>query len=73
MRFAAESQRQALVSFVRDVPTLAIQQSEDFAGSFAELNALVSGRARTIEVPGSDYEYKDVDQLAEWIGDFVNA
>ena len=73
LRHAVESQRQALVSFVREVPTLAIQQSEDFTGSFAELNALVAGRARTIEVPGSDHEYQDVDQLAGWIRKFVKA
>jgi hypothetical protein len=51
--------------FVESVPTLFIQQSADFAGSYRELHDIVGGlgNATTREVPGDDHVYGDIEEL----------
>ncbi len=56
----------ALHRFVTAVPTLFIQQRDDFNGSCAELRAAVAklANAAVAEVPGADHVYADVAELA---------
>jgi len=58
-----------LTALADATPTLFIQQQDDITGSFAEIDAVVSGCARgtTVSVPGSDHVYADVEQLASLI------
>ena len=51
--------------FVAAVPTLFIQQTADFAGSYGELEAAIGSldNVLTREVPGDDHVYGDIEQL----------
>jgi hypothetical protein len=54
-----------LNKFVDSVPTLFIQQTADFVGSYKELKEVVRNlqNAHTKEVPGDDHVYGDIDEL----------
>lgn len=54
-----------LSKFVKSVPTLFIQQTLDFNGSYNELSKTVHAfsNAEIIEVPGDDHVYSNIDEL----------
>ncbi len=62
------------------IPTLFIQQSADFTGTFAQLMRIVGDckRSDAYEVPGADHVYSDTAELASiiraWLGrgPFIN-
>ena len=60
--------------FAEEISTLFIQQTADFTGTFAQLEAIVQGCAHTrlVEVPGKDHGYGDTvavaSIIASWIG-----
>jgi len=57
-----------------EIPTLFIQQTSDFTGTFAQLKAIVEGcsNAHLVEVPGKDHLYADTAAIASviaaWVG-----
>jgi pimeloyl-ACP methyl ester carboxylesterase len=55
------------------VPTLFVQQSQDFTGSHAELFAWARSfeRATVVEVPGTDHAYADLEALEAVIGPWL--
>lgn len=55
-----------LASHLAAVPTLLIQQTDDFNGAFAEVAAVAAGApsATVLEIPGSDHLYEDLDMIA---------
>ncbi len=59
------SNYELLSKFVNSVPTLFIQQSFDFNGSYAELNDVVQTYpyGTIVEVPGKDHLYSDIGEL----------
>lgn len=54
-----------LCRFAASVPTLFIQQTADFVGSYRDLGDVVGSldNATTREVPGDDHVYADIEQL----------
>ncbi len=54
-----------LSKFISSVPTLFIQQTSDFNGSYLELTEVVQGHknVRVVEVPGDDHQYADIKGL----------
>lgn len=51
------------------IPTLYIQQKDDIVGSAASLLAQIgtASRAKMIEIPGNNHQYKDLKSLARYI------
>ncbi|MFL6651214.1 MAG: hypothetical protein ACJ8J7_07990 [Sulfurifustaceae bacterium] len=68
-RYAAEDRLGALKKFTGEVPTLFIQQTDDFNGGFAALASALAGNARCTlaEVPGNDHMYTDARRLKQCI------
>jgi hypothetical protein len=58
-----------LVAHLSAVPTLLIQQTSDFNGSFAEVAAVAARApsAMALEIPGDDHLYEDLDAIAPLI------
>lgn len=58
-----------LLNFVKSVPTVFIQQTSDFNGSFLELSEVIQrqNNATAIEVPGDDHQYDDIKGLQKII------
>lgn len=58
-----------LAEHLAAIPTLLIQQTADFNGSFAEVAAVAAGApsAIALEVPGGDHLYEDIDAIAPLI------
>lgn len=54
-----------LSNFVESVPTLFIQQTSDFNGSYGELNEVLqtNPNASIVEVPGEDHIYSNINEL----------
>ena len=69
LRRHGADQYASLRRFVAAVPTLFIQQTSDFNGSFADLSAAVATlpNASLAEVPGDDHVYADIETLARLI------
>jgi len=65
LRGLEDWQLAAYQGLAAQVPTLFVQQSQDFTGSHAELAAWArsSRHATVIEVPGSDHAYADLEVL----------
>lgn len=61
-----------LSNFVNSVPTLFIQQTSDFNGSFSELTEVVQSfpNGRIVEAPGDDHIYGNTDELQQIIQPF---
>lgn len=57
------------------IPTLFIQQTSDFTGTFVQLQSTVQGCAQCqlAEVPGNDHAYSDTARLASIISSWVAA
>jgi hypothetical protein len=57
------------------IPTLFIQQTADFTGTFVELESIVQGSAhgQLAEVPGNDHAYSDTARLASIVASWVAA
>ena len=55
------------------IPTLFIQQTDDVTGKFAQVKELAAGlgRSTTAEVPGSDHQYEDIQELVAIIRDWI--
>ena len=67
---------QALYSALAEgIPTLFIQQTADFTGTFVQLESIVRGCAhgQLAEVPGNDHAYRDTAGLASIISSWVSA
>ncbi|MFV2090200.1 MAG: hypothetical protein ACC642_06065, partial [Pseudomonadales bacterium] len=64
--------------FCRETPSLFIQQTSDFNGSYAEVAAAVGdcAAAELVEIPGGDHVYADTSELAtiieRWWSNFAD-
>ena len=58
-----------LLNFTRSVPTVFIQQTSDFNGSYLELTEVIQhhDNLTAIEVPGDDHQYADIKGLQKII------
>ncbi len=58
-----------LSKFINSVPTLFIQQTSDFNGSYIELTEAVqfNQNGTVVEVPGDDHQYADINGLQKII------
>ena len=63
-----------LSKFINSVPTLFIQQTSDFNGSYLELTEVVQfhQNVRIVEVPGDDHRYADIKGLQKIISSVRN-
>lgn len=65
----SEGDYELLLRFLDQVPTLFIQQTSDFNGSYIELANVVGNHqnATLVEVSGDDHLYADIDELQKII------
>jgi len=71
----SENNFELLLKFTKSVPTLFIQQTSDFNGSYQELSEIVQCQQDTelVEVPGNDHQYNDIKGLQKIISsEFMN-
>ena len=69
----SDAQTGGLKALVSRRPCLCIQQTDDFAGSYQQLAALLEGsEANLQEVSGSDHVYSDTAQLATLINAWLD-
>lgn len=73
-RLIAEDRIPLLEAHCDAIPTLFIQQAEDFNGAYAPLAEIVARRPRctAVEIPGGDHLYEDLDLIAPLIEAWVN-
>ena len=64
-----------LKRFVESVPTLFIQQTSDFNGSYGELKEVVQTypNGSIVEVPGNDHIYSNIEELQKIIRPIYSA
>jgi len=64
-----------LFKYAESVPTLFIQQTSDFNGSYRELSEVVQAlpKATITEVPGDDHIYSNIDELQRIIHPILSA
>jgi len=75
LRSVAPDVLELYAKFTDNVPTLFIQQTADFTGSYMELNAITQEFARcdTVEVPGDDHSYSNIPALVAIIEPWAKA
>lgn len=73
-RLIAEDRIPLLEAHCDAIPTLFIQQAEDFNGAYAPLAEIVARHPRctAVEIPGCDHLYEDLDLIAPLIEAWVN-
>ena len=73
-RLVAEQGLGLLAAHCEAIPTLFLQQTDDFNGAYAPLAELVTRHPRctAVEVPGDDHLYEDLDLIAPLIEAWVN-
>ncbi|MBP8246240.1 MAG: hypothetical protein KAX56_05185 [Phenylobacterium sp.] len=73
-RLVAEDRVALLEAHCDAIPTLFIQQSDDFNGAYAPLARIVARHPRcaAMEIPGGDHLYEDLDLIAPLIEAWVN-
>ena len=70
-------QAQGWVSLLEDhcaaIPTLFIQQTDDFNGAHADLATVVAPHreCRALEIPGADHLYEDIGRIAPPVRDWL--
>lgn len=64
VRYSPEA-KQRLVELASKIPVLIIQQTEDFNGAFADVEAAIGAASRVtlVEVAGNDHVYRDTAEL----------
>lgn len=69
IRGCSNDEISALHKLCKSVPTLLIQQTNDPVGGYSVLASLLptSPACKTIEVPGNDHRYGNIDQLRQII------
>lgn len=73
-RLIAEDRVALLEAHCDAIPTLFIQQADDFNGAYAPLALIVARHPRcaAVEIPGGDHLYEDLDLIAPLIEAWVN-
>lgn len=65
-RFHAQGWVPLLADHCAAIPTLFVQQTDDFNGAFADLAEVVARHreCRCVEIPGGDHLYEDIGRIA---------